>query len=299
MKKILLIVSILLAVFTVSGRVVAGVPVASSAESRVSENRYYAPNIQSDSLARGVKSDIVQMVGNNLIYIPGVKSRRAHKDSVSVVAYKPIENDSLTLSATVGTLSERTPAARRKKYFKNVILYGAGRDRFGNFTEECAAHANGRLRKFGIYSYGHSYQIPSHFYPVVNGYAVVDLPSMKNRNGYEQVIAIMNLHRQASDYIKENFDISTLIPGEYYVVNMYYSTSPHMVEFYNAARIQRTYNYGTHVGVLYYDKKSEDWVVEHNIHGDVHRNSLRSVLGGRSNPHKYGVTTIYRASPID
>ena len=69
-----------------------------------------------------------------------------------------------------------------------------------------------------------------------------------------------------------------------------------MLEFFYAARKQGTGNYATHVGVLYYDKKAQAWIVEHNIHGHVHYDALVSVLGGRSNPHKYGVTSISRVT---
>ena len=69
-----------------------------------------------------------------------------------------------------------------------------------------------------------------------------------------------------------------------------------MLEFFVAAKYQGTGTYGTHGGVLYYDKKAETWIVEHNIHGHVHRDALQSVLGGKSNPRKYGVTSISRAS---
>ena len=104
------------------------------------------------------------------------------------------------------------------------------------------------------------------------------------------------MHRQAADYIKEHLDISKLIPGAYYVVNMYYTTSPYMLQFFYEARKQGTGNYGTHVGVLYYDAEYETWIVEHNIHGHVHYDALESILGGLSNPHKYGVTSISRVS---
>ena len=30
----------------------------------------------------------------------------------------------------------------------------------------------------------------------------------------------------------------------------------------------------------------------HNIHGDVYYDALETILGGASNPHKYGVTSI-------
>lgn len=182
------------------------------------------------------------------------------------------------------------------KPYKSVTIWGGGRDRYGAFTEECAAHANGRLKRFGILSVGHAYQILAQFPSVVNGYSHVKIPNINKMDWSSRVKAVLAAHRAAADYIKEHFDIYSLIPGEIYVVNMYYSTSPHMLEFFVAAKYQGTGNYGTHVGVLYYDKKAETWIVEHNIHGHVHKDSLQSVLGGKSNPRKYGVTSISRAS---
>jgi hypothetical protein len=73
---------------------------------------------------------------------------------------------------------------------------------------------------------------------------------------------------------------------------MYYATSPYMMQFFYAASKQGTGNYGTHVGVMYYNTEYDIWVVEHNIHGHVHYDALESILGGESNPHKYGVTSI-------
>lgn len=204
----------------------------------------------------------------------------APRDSVLVADSLRIATDSLTLP--------------EKVYFKSVVIRRGGRDRSGKFTEECAAHANALLWKRGIRASGHAYQMPSFFHPVMNGYFRLSLPKMEGYTYAQKFNAIMNFHRRAADYIKKRLDISQLDPKYCYVVNMYYNTSKYMVDFYYAAKEQGTRNYGTHVGVVYYDAESQDWVVEHNIHGNVHRDSLHAVLGGRSNPHKYGVTTIYR-----
>jgi hypothetical protein len=173
----------------------------------------------------------------------------------------------------------------------------AGRDRFGRFTDQCAAHANGRLKRAGYYSQGHAYQIPYYFPSVINGYTKLTVPDISKLSSWnEKALAVLDMHRQAADYIKEHLDISKLTPGAYYVVNMYYTTSPYMLQFFYEARKQGTGNYGTHVGVLYYDAEYETWIVEHNIHGHVHYDALESILGGLSNPHKYGVTSISRVS---
>lgn len=68
----------------------------------------------------------------------------------------------------------------------------------------------------------------------------------------------MNFHRIAADKIKENIDKSQLDITQNYVINMYYNTSPHMVDFYNDAIKNDTKNYGTHVGRLFYDKDQKD-----------------------------------------
>ena len=183
------------------------------------------------------------------------------------------------------------------KPFKRVIIWGGGRDRYGNFTEECAAHANARLCRAKIYSSGHSYQILSQFKPVINGYNHIELPNLSKIGSWSgKFKAILDTHRKAADYVKENFDLSDLVPGKYYVVNMYYTTSKYMIEFYTSASRQGTRTYATHVGVLYFDKKSGHWIVEHNISGNVYRDALTSILGGKSNPNKYGVTAIAQAS---
>lgn len=196
-------------------------------------------------------------------------------DSLSVAAEKPAE--------------EVAPGA-----YKNKTIKWSGRDRYGRFTDQCAAHVNGRLKKFGYYSQGHAYQIPYHYPSVINGYLKAKIPDLSTISPEKRASAVLNMHREASDYVKKHLDISKLVPGKYYVVNMYYTTSPYMLEFFYAAKEQGTYNYGTHVGVLYYNTEYQTWIVEHNIHGHVHYDALVSILGGLSNPHKYGVTSISR-----
>ena len=196
-------------------------------------------------------------------------------DSLSVAAEKPAE--------------EVAPGA-----YKNRTVKWGGRDRYGRFTDQCAAHVNGRLKKFGYYSQGHAYQIPYHYPSVINGYLKAKIPDLSTISSEKRASAVLNMHREASDYVKKHLDISKLVPGKYYVVNMYYTTSPYMLEFFYAAKEQGTYNYGTHVGVLYYNTEYQTWIVEHNIHGHVHYDALVSILGGLSNPHKYGVTSISR-----
>lgn len=196
-------------------------------------------------------------------------------DSLSVATEKPAE--------------KVAPGAYKSK----TIRWG-GRDRYGRFTDQCAAHVNGRLQKFGYYSQGHAYQIPYHYPSVINGYLKAKIPDLSTISPEKRASAVLNMHREASDYVKKHLDISKLVPGKYYVVNMYYTTSPYMLEFFYAAKEQGTYNYGTHVGVLYYNTEYQTWIVEHNIHGHVHYDALVSILGGLSNPHKYGVTSISR-----
>lgn len=196
-------------------------------------------------------------------------------DSLSVATEKPAE--------------KVAPGA-----YKNRTVKWGGRDRYGRFTDQCAAHVNGRLKKFGYYSQGHAYQIPYHYPSVINGYLKAKIPDLSTISPEKRASAVLNMHREASDYVKKHLDISKLVPGKYYVVNMYYTTSPYMLEFFYAAKEQGTYNYGTHVGVLYYNIEYQTWIVEHNIHGHVHYDALVSILGGLSNPHKYGVTSISR-----
>jgi hypothetical protein len=194
-----------------------------------------------------------------------------------------------------GILRRKT-ATPAKKRFESKVVKWAGRDRYERYTEQCAAHVNGRLKSVGYYSQGHAYQIPYFFPSVINGYNSVEVPNISKMSWEDGFHAVLNMHRQASDYIKEHLDTSVLVPGAYYIVNMYYTTSPYMLKFFHAAKKQGTGNYGTHVGLLYYDAEYETWVVEHNIHGHVHYDALESILGGKSNPHKYGVTSISKVS---
>lgn len=175
------------------------------------------------------------------------------------------------------------------------ILYKKGKDRQGNYTEECAADTNRWLHEQGVESFGNSYEIPAQFKPVINGYSTLDLPDMTGYSPSDSTKTIMNVHRQASDYIKDNFDVSTLDPKQNYVVNMYYNTSPHMNDFYQKAKEGKTDNYATHVGRMYHDGNT--WQVEHNIHGNIHVDPYETVIGGTSNKNKYGITSISTTKP--
>ena len=234
------------------------------------------------------------MLANTELQSESIAILLASGDSIKTVAvHKPCKpnGESLASIAPVGSIADNVLP---NLPFKSRIIWHGGRDRHGDFTEECAAYVNGRLRKVGIYSSGHAYQIPAQFKTVLNGYSILKIPNVLNL-AFEQAFRIvMDIHRKAADYIKANLDVNKLDPDKYYVVNMYYNTSKYMVEFYNNARWFGTRNYATHVGLVYYDRKEQAWVVDHNVHGNVHRDALVSVLGGRSNPFKYGVTTIYQ-----
>ena len=196
----------------------------------------------------------------------------------------------------VATRGADSLSAASDKVFESKVVKWAGRNRYGKFTDQCAAHANGCLARAGYYSQGHAYQIPSYFPSVINGYNNVNIPDLSKVSAAERFNTVLNMHHEAADYVKEHLDISKLVSGKYYIVNMYYSTSPYMLEFFYDAKKEGTGNYGTHVGVLYYNTEYETWVVEHNIHGHVYYDALDSILGGASNPHKYGVTSISRVS---
>lgn len=177
------------------------------------------------------------------------------------------------------------------------IKWGAAKDKAGNPTEECAKYTNAELLKQGIESYGNAYHILNQFRPTYNGYPKT-LPNFEgDKTAADSTQTILNYHREASDNVKSNFDKSKLDPDQTYVVNMYYNASPHILDFYKDAVKDKTGTYGTHVGHLYYDKNLSDWVVEHNIHGNIYKDKFDSVLGGLSNPNKYGITAISTTKP--
>jgi hypothetical protein len=247
-----------------------------------------------DLIAYMLADSMLQKSSINALRSSGVESSIVYLDLANVQPRDGVIKVS-KLGVDSIAVAEKSNVVPNKP-FKSKIVYWGGRDRDGKYTEECAAHANGRLKRAGIRSFGHAYQIPCWYPSVINGYRRVKVPDLSKISPEKHFLAILNMHRKSSDYVKANLDISKLIPGKYYVVNMYYSTSEHMVEFFQEAKKQGTGNYGTHVGVLYYDQKAQAWIVEHNIHGHVHYNALVSILGGRSNPHKFGVTSISRVS---
>lgn len=163
-------------------------------------------------------------------------------------------------------------------------------DRFGRITPECATYSNTLMRSLGLKASGHSYQVGSNYTPVINGYDGMSLfPTLSETR-------IMDQHRQAADNVMHNLDTSLLRKNHLYPVNMYYAGSKHMRDFYNRAVMENTRTPGTHTGVLY--NNTNQWMVAHNISTNVHNEPVSEVLGGRSNPNKYGITAVYDAGAI-
>lgn len=95
------------------------------------------------------------------------------------------------------------------------IQWGAAKDKWGKYTEDCAADTNRWLQEQGIESYGHAYQVPDQFRKVFNGYPS-QLPEFpKDATASDSTRIIMDYHRLASDNIKENFDKSKLNPKSF------------------------------------------------------------------------------------
>lgn len=164
-------------------------------------------------------------------------------------------------------------------------------DRLGNKTNECATFSNTWMRSNGLKAGGDAYQVGKRYTPVINGYDGIDFQKGASN------AKIMGYHRQAADKVQQGLDTLSLQKGHMYPVNMYYNTSPHMQDFYNRALDEDTRTPGTHTGVLY--NNGNQWMVGHNIHGTILNNPVSEVLGGKSNPHKYGVTAVYDAGAVE
>lgn len=163
-------------------------------------------------------------------------------------------------------------------------------DRLGNLTPECATYVNTQLRGMGINAGGDAYQMGRRYKDFVNGYDGVNLtPNMAGYNHNDSIQAIRNIHYQAADNFKNNLDILQMRKNHVYPVNMYYKTSPHMIDFYNSAIKENTGTPATHVGYAYWDGKN--WRVTHNIHGKIHNELLDEVLGS-NNGEKFGITSM-------
>ena len=294
MKRTLMLVSALVTMLFVSVNIASTATAQEILTDSKPQNMAVAESSEDRALVASIMADSTRYNRVNttetypLIYLNITDSPRI--DTIFIARNLPTTQsvDSLSVAAE-RPAEEVAPGA-----YKNKTVKWGGRDRYGRFTDQCAAHVNGRLKKFGYYSQGHAYQIPYHYPSVINGYLKAKIPDLSTISPEKRASAVLNMHREASDYVKKHLDISKLVPGKYYVVNMYYTTSPYMLEFFYAAKKQGTYNYGTHVGVLYYNTEHQTWIVEHNIHGHVHYDALVSILGGLSNPHKYGVTSISR-----
>lgn len=174
-----------------------------------------------------------------------------------------------------------------KSNFAGIQIPSTPVDRLGNKTLECATFSNTWMRNNGINAGGDAYQVGRRYVPVINGYDGINFQrNISNKQ-------IMDYHRQAADKVQQNLDTLSLQKGHMYPVNMYYTTSPYMQEFYNKSLDENTRTPGTHTGVLY--NNGNQWMVGHNIHGIISNNPVSEVLGGKSNPHKYGITAVYDA----
>lgn len=170
-------------------------------------------------------------------------------------------------------------------------------DRFGNLTKECATYVNTQLRGMGINAGGDAYQMGRRYNDFVDGYKNVDItPNMVGYSHNDSIQKIRNIHYAAADNVKRNLDMSLMRKNHIYPVNMYYKTSPHMIDFYNKAIKENTKTPATHIGYAYWDGNT--WRVTHNIHGKIHNERLQDVLGN-DNDYKFGVTSIRDAgTPI-
>lgn len=309
MKKILVLISALAATLLVNGNTILDIiPVANAQEVKTKHNQQDTNEIESlrnsgleasitaDSTHQNRSTEALNIAIQPHELLHSYVANKPKVDSIIRATNNLNRNGADSHSVLSETQNEEIASTVPNKPFERVIVKWAGRNRAGKYTSQCAAHVNGRLTRAGYYSQGHAYQILSRFPSVINGYKSVEIPNLSKLSSEKRVPAVLNMHRQAADYVKENLDISKLVPGKYYVVNMYYTTSPYMLQFFYSARKQGTGNYGTHVGVLYYNTEAEAWVVEHNIHGHVYYDALVSVLGGTSNPNKYGITSISRVS---
>ena len=166
------------------------------------------------------------------------------------------------------------------------------RNRNGKQTKECAEYVNGTLFRNGITSYGDAPNINGQFKEIFNGYSNsgfdrddVDLGTTHN----DSIQGIRKIHNAASDAVFKNFDSKTLNKDHIYVTNMYYKTSPHMVDFYNKG----TDTPGTHTGILYWNPQLNSWRVNHNIYGVIYDDDFINLQSGGK---QYGVTAISDAN---
>ena len=313
MKRILMVVSAFVAMLVVGGNMVTTASAQEVQTERSEQDATVVESSENGELVAAIKADsTLQNRGAEAVIAPedayvvvylNLTGDKPKIDSIYIPKPKPItkaedvsDESTEAVEEVVEEPVEEVTTAVPNKRFERVIVRGAGRNRYGKYTSQCAAHVNGRLSRAGYYSNGHAYQILAQFPSVVNGYKGVKIPDLSKVSADKRYATVLHMHRQAADYVKAHLDISKLVPGKYYVVNMYYSTSPYMLQFFYSARKQGTGNYGTHVGVLYYDTKHQAWIVEHNIHGSVYYDALVSILGGSSNPNKYGITSISRVS---
>lgn len=166
-------------------------------------------------------------------------------------------------------------------------------DRNGNLTQECATYINTWLRNNGIDAGGDAYQMGRRYSDVINGFDHTNItPDMTGYSGTDSVNAIKQMDKEASEYVKKNFNPNTLRKDHVYPVNMYYKTSKHIKDFYKKSIDENTKTPGTHIGLMYWDGK--DWKVAHNIHGTVHKDKATDIMGWNDvfGNTKYGITAI-------
>ena len=124
-------------------------------------------------------------------------------------------------------------------------------------TGQCAEWANRIMDNLGYNTYGDAWQ--QHGNVLFNGYGNVEFPQGFDEKIYDQYST------QAADNLLKNFNSDTqLDKAMHYIVNMYYPESPNK----QMAAENGNGFYGTHTGVLFYDKDGK-WKVAHNIGNGV------------------------------
>ena len=179
--------------------------------------------------------------------------------------------------------TEVTVSGKHLKAAPGKIL-GKALDNTGQLTEQCAQWANDQHRSAGRELYGNAWnQTGSRI--LASGYS-------KNHRDVN-IDDVNDLHlynlEAAERFAQSGFDFSKLDPSKSYIAHMYYNTrtgkpSPATQEAHRNGLNGIT---STHVGVL--KNVDGNWVVEHNIHGNVYRNNASDLMGTN---YQYGLTAI-------
>ena len=189
MKKTLMLVSALVTMLFVGGAFDI-LPVASAQEVSLRRTQHDTTVAESSDDA-SITADSTNGVGADDVYLL-VYLNIADTPRIDSI-FLEIKRVATSVADSTDVAEEPAEEVASDKRYQNKLVKWGGRDRYGRFTDQCAAHVNGRLKRAGYYSQGHAYQSPYYFPSIINGYTKVEIPDLSQMSAERRFSAVLNM----------------------------------------------------------------------------------------------------------